>query len=575
MKKIMRFDVARQSISVEDTPPEYKGLAGRGLTSTMVAQEVPPVCNPLGAYNKLVIAPGLLSGTYVVNSGRLSIGLKSPLTGGIKESNVGGTAAYKLGRLGVGALVIEGGPEKNKLYILHISVEGGRFIVADEYRGHRNYELVERLRDRFGKKTCILSIGPVGEMLLPTATIACSDTTGVPCRHAGRGGAGAVMGSKGIKAIVIDDEGAQGITVADPVKFKEGSKKFAKALKEHPLTSEALRMFGTNVLASMINAAGAYPTRNFREGTFEDIDRVSGEHLLEVIKSRGGTSSHAGCSHCIIKCSNVYVDEEGTYVTSAIEYETVWAHGANLGISDLDSIAKADRLCDDYGMDSMEIGAAIGVAMEGGVREFGDAKGALELLEEIGKGTPLGRILGSGSWSTGRAFGVTRIPVVKKQGLAAYDPRAIHGMGVTYATSPMGADHTAGWIVTKNLNAVGGLDPHKPEGQVSASIEEQILTAAIDCTGLCLFVGFAVGDIPDGGQGLMEMIEGYHGAPSTFDIFVELGKKVLGVEHAFNHAAGFTKADDRLPEFFREEFVAPHNVKFTVTDEELNNANQL
>ncbi|HSB04837.1 MAG TPA: aldehyde ferredoxin oxidoreductase C-terminal domain-containing protein [Thermodesulfobacteriota bacterium] len=569
MAKIMRVNMSDLKISVEEMPKEYQGLGGRGLTSVLISKEVPPTCHPLGEKNKLVFAAGSLSGTSAANNSRLSVGLKSPLTGGIKESNAGGTSAFKLGRLGLN-IVVEGIRKDGKWYILHVTKEGGKLTPADEYQGLKNYELVKKLQSRFGEKVGILSIGPAGEMKLSTATIASTDTSGIPCRHAGRGGPGAVMGSKGLKAIVIDDTGAPGVPIAHMEKFREGAKKFAKAIQNHPLTGQGLKILGTNMLVNPLNAAGAYPTRNFREGTFEGVDKVSGEYMHEVITKRGGNPSHAGCTTCIIQCSNVYVDEKGEYITSSFEYETIWANGANLGISDLDTIARIDRLCDEYGIDTMEIGAAIGVAMDAGIKKFGDAKGAMELIEEVGKGTPLGRILGSGSWVTGKVFGIARVPAVKRQGMAAYEPRALHGMGVSYATSTMGADHTAGWVVNQNIAAMGGkLDPHKAEGQVDASRMVQILTAAMDCTGLCTFVNFPVGDVPEGGQGLMEMMSALYGVDMTFDNVVELGKMVLKTEREFNLAAGFTKADDRLPDFMIEEKIPPHNVSFTVPDKEL------
>lgn len=569
MGKLMRVNMSESKVAVEEMPKGYQGLGGRGLTSVLISKEVPATCHPLGEKNKLVFAPGVLSGTTAANNSRLSVGLKSPLTGGIKESNAGGTSAFKLGRLGY-AIVVEGLRRDGKWFILHVTKDGGKLIPADEYQGLKNYDLVEKLKSWFGEKVGILSIGPAGEMRLSTATIASTDTSGIPCRHAGRGGPGAVMGSKGLKAIVIDDAGAPGVPIANQEKFRGGAKKFAKAIQDHPLTGQGLKILGTAMLANPLNAAGAYPTRNFREGTFEGIDKVSGETMHEVITKRGGNPSHAGCTTCIIQCSNVYVDEKGKYVTSSFEYETIWANGANLGISDLDAIARMDRLCDEYGIDTMEIGAAIGVAMDAGVKKFGDVKGAIELIEEVGKGTPLGRILGSGSWVTGKVFGNPRVPAVKRQAMAAYEPRAVHGMGVSYATSPMGADHTAGWVVNQNIGAMGGkLDPHKAEGQVDASRMVQILTAAMDCTGLCTFVNFPVGDIPEGGQGLMEMMSALYGVDMTFDNVVELGKMVLKTEREFNLAAGFTKADDRLPDFMSEEKIPPHNVTFTVPDKEL------
>jgi aldehyde:ferredoxin oxidoreductase len=556
-------------IAIEEAPKEYFGLAGRGLTSLIVSKEVPATCHPLGSKNKLVIAPGSLTGTTAPNSGRFSIGFKSPLTGGIKESNAGGTAGFKLGRLGIDAIVIEEGKSPG-CYILYISKEGGKLFSGIEYQGMKNYELVKSLQSKFGDKVGILSIGPVGEMKLSTATIASTDTSGFPCRHAARGGPGAVMGSKGLKAIVIDDAGTHGVPVVDPEKFKEGAKKYTKAVQESPFTGRALKVFGTSVLVNPINAAGAFPTLNFREGNFREVDKICGEYMHEIITKRGGKPSHTGCTTCIIQCSNVYVDEKGNYITSSLEYETIWANGANLGISDLDSIARVDRLCDEYGIDTMEIGVAIGVVMEAGIKSFGDSQGALELVEEVGKGTHIGRILGSGSWITGKVFGIERVPAVKHQAMAAYDPRAIHGMGVTYATSTMGADHTAGLMVTTNLSSFGGkLDPHKAEGQVDTCRQIQIQTAALDCTGLCLFVRGPIFNTPDGSQGFLEMMSARYGVPFTLDDVFALGKKVLKIERDYNFAAGMTRADDRIPEFFREEKIPPHNVNFTVSDDDL------
>lgn len=572
MGTIMRVNMSEPKVSVEETPKNYQGKGGRELTSLIVSREVPPTCDPIGEKNKLVIAPGLLTGTSAANSGRLSVGFKSPLTGGIKESNVGGTSPFKMGRLGINAVVVEGLRKDRDLYILRISKDGGLLISAEEYRGLGNYELVKRLQSRFGEKVGILSIGPAGEMKLSTASIASSDTFNFPCRHAGRGGPGAVMGAKGLKAIVVDDMDAPGVNLADPEKFREGARKFAKAILDHPVTGYRMKVLGTNGNVSVINAAGAYPTRNFREGTFEAMEKISGETMYEIIKKRGGTPSHAGCTTCIIQCSNIYVDEKGDYLTSSLEYETVWAHGANLGISDLDSIARADWLCDNYGIDTMEIGSAIGVAMDAGVRSFGDVKGALELIDEVGKGTALGRILGSGSWITGKVFGVTRVPVVKRQAIAAYEPRAIHGMGVTYATSTMGGDHTAGFVVPSNLASMGGtLNPHKADGQVDNSRLIQVLTAAIDSTGFCLFVAAPIGDTPDCGAAFLEMMSAFSGNSVTFDDLIVQGQNILKIERKFNSAAGFTKVDDRLPDFFKDEKIPPHNVSFTVSDEDLDN----
>jgi aldehyde:ferredoxin oxidoreductase len=570
MDRIFRVNMSSLKVSEEKVSGEYHGLGGRGLTSMVVSKEVPPLCNPIGQHNRLVITPGLLTGTTAANSGRLSIGAKSPLTGGIKESNVGGTAATKLARLGIAAIIVEGRPEKGKLYGLAVNKDGAKLFPADDLKGLGNYELVERLQTKYDKKVGIISIGPAGEMKMAMASIAVTSTNGFPSRHAGRGGMGAVMGSKGLKTIVVDDTGAEKVTIKNPDLFKEASQKFAKALRQHPVTSEGLPKYGTNVLAGIINEAGGYPTRNFSSGRFEGTDKISGETMYEIISKRGGKTTHSGCTTCIIQCSNEYVDEKGKYITSGLEYETIWANGANCGIDDLDAIARIDRLCDDYGFDTIEMGCTLGVAMEAGVKEFGDAEGAIALIHEAGKGTPLGRIIGNGAGFTGKAFGVTRVPVVKNQGMPAYEPRAVQGIGVTYATSPMGADHTAGYATATNIMRVGGyVDPLKPDGQVALSQNLQITTAAVDSTGLCLFVAFPALDIPECFEGVIGMLNGRYGWNLTADDVAALGKKILKVERDFNERAGFSNLDDRLPEFFREEKLPPHNLTFLVPDADL------
>ena len=225
---------------------------------------------------------------------------------------------------------------------------------------------------------------------------------------------------------------------------------------------------------------------------------------------------------------------------------------------------------DDFGVDTIEMGATIAVAMEAGVAQFGDAKAVIKLVKEVGKGTPLGKILGSGAAVTGKVFGVERVPVVKGQAMPAYDPRAVQGIGVTYATSTMGADHTAGYAVTANILGVGGkVDPLKPKGQIELSKNLQIATAAIDSAGMCIFIAFAILDQPDTFQALLDLINSFTGANLTGDDLNALGMKILKMERNFNFAAGLTDKDDRLPDYFKKEPLPPHNVTFGVTDEEL------
>ena len=572
MDKILRIDVGAADGPKATTAPmgDYAGFGGRALTSAIVSKEVPPLCHPLGGENKLVIAPGLLSGTAGAQSGRISVGGKSPLTGGIKEANSGGQASQVLAKLGYSAIVLEGKPATDDLYKVFINKDGIKITKDNSLKLMPNYDLVEKMKKEYGDKMCCISIGPAGERKMGAATVAFTDMELRPTRHAGRGGLGAVMGSKNIKVIVLDSTGMAVRAPKDQDKFMDANKRFIDGLKKHPVTGQGLPSFGTNVLTNILNEVGGYPTYNFKQGRFDGAAKISGETLAETEKKRGANPTHGCHRGCVIQCSGTYNDKDGHFLTKQPEYETVWAHGGNCGISDLDKIAMLDFLDDNYGIDTIEMGATIAVAMEAGLAKFGDADAAIKLVQEVGKGTDLGRILGNGAGMTGKAFGVERVPVVKNQAMPAYDPRAVQGIGVTYATSPMGADHTAGYAVATNVLKVGGdVNALKPEGQVDLSRNLQIATAAIDSTGMCLFIAFAVLDQPDTFQALLDMLSAFYGINMTGDGVTDLGKKVLKMERDFNKAAGFTPQHDRLPSYFKTEKFAPHNVTFAVKDEDL------
>jgi len=378
------------------------------------------------------------------------------------------------------------------------------------------------------------------------------------------------MGSKGGKAIVIDDAGTKMRPPKDAEAFKDATKRWVDGLRKHPVTGQGLPAYGTNVLTNVLNEAGGYPTHNFLTGRFAGSAKISGETQAQTETERGGKATHGCHRGCVIQCSGTYVDKKGNYVTKQPEYETVWAHGGNCGIDDLDGIAMLDRMDDDYGVDTIEMGVTIGVAMEAGLAKFGDCQAAINLVKEVGKGTPLGRILGSGAAVTGKVFGVERVPVVKGQSMPAYDPRAVQGIGVTYATTTMGADHTAGYAVATNILGVGGkVDPLKPEGQVDLSRNLQIATAAIDSTGMCLFIAFAVLDQPETFQAMLDALNAFYGLKLTGDDVTALGKSVLKNERNFNAAAGLGPEQDRLPEYFKKQPLPPHNVVFQVKDQDL------
>ena len=573
MNKFIRVNMTNKEVSIGKVPEKYAALGGRALTSNFVNDEVKPTCHPLGKYNKLIIAPGLLSGTSAPNSGRLSVGAKSPLTGTIKESNTGGTSSQQLAKMGIKAIVIEGMPEEDKFYVIKITMD--EVVIEDAPKeilgGCGNYKAIEILQKKYGEKVGIALAGPAGEYRMPSANISFKDPES-HIRSAGRGGLGAVMGSKKVKAIVIDDTGAKPVPIAEPDKFKAAAKVFAKALLDHPVAGQGLAAYGTDVLVNIINEAGGLPAENFKGGRIEHNDNISGETMNATITERGGEGkiSHGCHPGCIMRCSQWYTDKSGKYSTSGCEYETIWGLGADASIKDLDEIAYIDRAMDDVGVDSIETAVAVATAMEGGLIPWGDGKKVLEIVKDMAKPTPLARIIAGGCETVGKVCGLFRVPTVKGQAIPAYDPRSIKGIGLTYATTPMGADHTAGYCISGNILKVGAdIDPLKKEGQIEYARAMQIGTAAVDSTGMCLFVYFGIADNPGGYQALIDMINAQYGISLTANDVDQLGISVLKVEREFNKKAGFTNAHDRLPEFMEYEPLPPHNQVWDFTPEEV------
>jgi aldehyde:ferredoxin oxidoreductase len=574
MKNILRIDVGAQDGPVATIEPvgRYAQLGGRLMTSTVVWEEVPADCDPLGAQNKLVISPGIMAGSSAPTSGRISVGCKSPLTGGIKEANSGGQAGQYLARLGFAAIIIEGERQGDALYKVCINAKETTITPCNDLRMLGNYELVEKLKAEHGDKVAMLSIGQAGEMQLANSTVAVTDPECRPTRHAARGGVGAVMGSKGIKAIVIDPEGTSVRKPVDPKNFKKAIKKLSQTVLASEMTGQGLPAFGTAMIIDVINEAGCYPAYNHSMGQFDKKDEISGETLAGLEEKRGGKGSAThGCQKgCIIRCSGTFKDIKGQFVTKQPEYETLWSHGGNCGIDDLDAIAKMDRMDDDFGLDTIETGCTMGVLMEAGELKFGDSEGVLKLLEEIGKGSEKGRLLGSGTATVAQHFGVERAPVVKGQSMSAYDARALKGLGVTYATSPMGADHTAGHTLANHFYGVEPVsDALDADNQLLPSAIAQISSAAIDATGFCLFMAYASIDKPQVVKYILDTMTAFTGLGYNENTFAALGIRILKMELDFNHRAGFSSKDDRLPEWMTREPLPPHNTVFDVSAETL------
>jgi len=562
--RLLRVDMDRLIVRQEQVPARYERLGGRALTSRLLAEEVLPACDALGRHNKLILAPGLLGGAGVTTAGRLSVGAKSPLTGGIKEANAGGTAGDALGRLGIKAVVVEGQARKGELYLLHVAGDSAQLLPATHLRGLGTYATSDQLRTEYGAGCTVLSIGQAGEYLLTGASIACTGEGSQRSNHAARGGLGAVMGSKGLKAVVIDKADARSVPLADPELFRAAARRFAQELINDPRLGPkgSMHLYGTAAITAAVNEMGSLPTRNFSSGSFEGAATLRGEQMRETILARGGEIGTRCMPGCVIGCRNVYVDETGNPIVGTLQYETIALMGANLGLDNLDDVARLNYLCNDYGLDTIETGAALGVAIEAGYARFGDFESIASLLRQVGEGTVLGRLIGCGAVATGRALGVRRVPAVLGQAIPGYDPRSLKGNGVTYATSPMGADHTAG-------NAFGArreVNPLGVEGQRELSLRLQIIAAMLDSTGLCLFARPPVIADP---QLMVDMINGIYGWGWIKEDLDRLNRELLRTELEFNRRAGITAADSRIPEYMREEPLAPHGVTFDVPDSEL------
>ena len=559
--QVWRVNLRRQSVIKEAVPDSWVGLGGRGLTARILLDEVDPDCDPLGPDNKLIFAPGLLVGHMLSSCDRISIGGKSPLTRGVKESNAGGSTGLQITRLGIKVLIIEEQPEDGDWRVLYLSSKEARFDSAEGLVGLGVYDSARQLIQRYGDKVAMSLIGVGGEMGLLAAGIQNLDKDRVPSRIAARGGLGAVMGSKRLKAIIFDAQEGEKPPIFDPEAFKIAQKEFNQALINHPQTL-IYRDYGTAAMPGMSNGFGGLPTRNFSRGRFDQVDHISGEHMRELLLARGGESqpTHACMAGCTIRCSNTFGGEDGKAIVSPLEYETIGLLGPNLEISDLDQIARMCWEINNLGLDSIEIGAALGVAAEGGLLKFGDGAQAMKLIQEIHRATPLGLMIGNGAVYTGRALGVSHVPAVKGQAMSAYEPRAIKGTGVTYATSPQGADHTAGLTIRAKV------DHLDPAIQVELSRKVQINMAGYDTLGACVFAGNGFAAAP---ETIRDLLNARYNWQVDTDILQQLGNETLRLEREFNRRAGFSKEDDRLPDWMKNEPLPPLNSVFDVPDAEL------
>jgi|DewCreStandDraft_5_1066085.scaffolds.fasta_scaffold22032_1 aldehyde:ferredoxin oxidoreductase len=548
MEKLLRVNMTDLTWREEPFPAEWKFLGGRGLSAKILLKEVDPRCDPLGPENKVIFAPGVLSGTMAPTSGRMSVGAKSPLTGGIKEANSGGQAGQKLARLGYRALIVEGkAKDPTKRYLVAIDKNGVQIRECPELAGLRTYAASEKLSQMFSARAAFILCGPAGEKGFSGASVAFTDEgKRHPARHAARGGLGAAMGAKGLKAVVVDDEGTQARAPVDAAGFKQYVAKLTKEYKAGP----QLFQFGTSATVPLANMMSTFPTRNRRAMQFEHADKLDGARIVQNFATRGGGMHHC-MTGCIVKCSNIVHDANGQYVTSALEFETLALCGSNCCIGDLDQVARIDRMCDELGLDTIETGGAIAVAMDCGALPWGDGEAVLALLDKVDKGDELAETIARGVVATAKRFGIKdRIPAIQGQGIPAWEPRTLNATGITYATSAMGADHTAGLVIAPVADLA------------RASQEAQLINALCDSSGFCQFQQPTIEDI-------RTLYNYFFGSNLSFEEAADLGWQCMVDEWEFNRRAGFKLEEADVPEWLRTEPVPSNGAVFAVPREEM------
>ena len=550
---ILRVNLTDGSITKEELDPELAKayIGARGLGSRILCDEIKPKIDPLSADNKLIFASGPLSGTNAPSAGHFNVVTKGPLGGTIAASSSGGVFGPMLKYAGYDLIILEGKAEKPVyLWINDAAVE---IRDAGEIWGKTVPETTEAVRAATDEEASVACIGPAGERLVLFANI--MNECG---RAAGRTGVGAVMGSKNLKAVAVRGTGA--VRVADVDAFRVAMLKARDMIRNHPVGGGGLKKFGTDVLVNILNESGGLPTRNFREGVFPTADKVGGESLTKKILTRP-----RGCFSCIISCGRATRVTNPQYagIGEGPEYETAWSFGPDCGIDDLDAVTKANYICNDYGMDGITMGATVACAMDlfergiitkndtGGVAlNFGNAEAMVEMIRLTGAGEGFGKKLALGSYRLAESYGHPEYSMTaKKQEMPAYDPRALQGMGLNYATSNRGGCHVRGYVTAVEIlgNPVK-IDNLTTEGKAQWTITFQNLTAALDSTGACLFSTFGIG-----ADELAALLSAATGVPYSTEEFMKAGDRIWNLERLFNLAAGLSARDDTLPERLLKE----------------------
>ncbi|UNC91007.1 aldehyde ferredoxin oxidoreductase family protein [Candidatus Contubernalis alkaliaceticus] len=548
--KVLRVNLSKGSIVKEDLPMDKAKafLGGRGLGAKMLSEEIAVGIDPLSEENKVFFITGPLTGTAAVASGRYMVVTKSPLNNVIASSNSGGYWGAELKFAGYDMIIVEGKSE-TPVY-LYINDDKVEIRPADNYWGMTSIAVDKGLKEEVGDpKARVLNIGPAGENLSPIAAV-----LNDKWRAAGRSGVGAVLGSKKLKAIVVRGSGKA--EVAQPDKFKEVVRENMKKIKENGVTGQGLPAYGTAVLVNIINENGVFPTNNFQFGVFPGAEETSGETLAEKYLKKKDA-----CYRCPIACGR-YCEVDGVG-GGGPEYETIWAMGADCGISDLKEIIRANRVCNEMGMDTISAGATIAAAMElfekgyikpeevdGPQLKFGNADAIVKWLEKMGRAEGLGAKLAQGSARLCEMYGAPELSMsVKKLELPAYDPRGIMGHGLQYATANRGGCHVRGYMISPEiLGSPEKLDRFALEGKAQWTKIFQDLTAVIDSLGLCLFTSFAMG-----AQDYADMYNAAAGENLSAEDLLACGERIYNLERLFNLQEGYTAKDDTLPRRLLED----------------------
>ena len=562
--KVLRVNLNEGTCSSEPLNMEWakEYIGQRGLATRYMVEEVDPACDPLGSDNKLIFATGPLTGTMASTGGRYSVITKGPLTGAIACSNSGGYLGAELKSAGWDMVIFEGkSPEPVYLYVVNESAE---LLSASEVWGKSVWETDEILhKTHQDSRLRIAACGRSAEAGCLYAGIV-NDLH----RAAGRSGVGTVMASKNLKAIAVI--GTQGVgNIKDPARFMQTTVEQKKVLADHPVTGTGLPTLGTQVLMNVINESGALPTRNMREVQFEGANNISGEKMLEPRERDGkpNLTTNAACFACTIACGRISTIDQGHFTvenkpqywgnSGGLEYEAAWALGADTGVDDLDALTYANFVCNEDGFDPISFGATVAAAMElydigaitkedtGGMElKFGSAEALAWSAEKVATGEGFGADLGLGSKRLCEKYGHPDLSMtVKGQEFPAYDPRAIQGMGLTYATSNRGACHLRSYTVSSEILGIPEkTDPLVTEGKAGLVKAFQDVTAAWDSTGLCLFTSFAW-SLENVAPQLDAACEGEW----TADRLMETGERIWNLEREFNNRAGLTSADDTLP----------------------------